>query len=59
MGSNPVVVTIVYHCMLVIRKDMLVLGEGPTNVLDDATMTAEGKYSVNITNFIKKICLIC
>ena len=50
---------IVYHCMLVIKKNMLVLGERPTNVLPDATMMAEGKYSVNITNFIKKICLIC
>ena len=28
-----------------------------TDGLDDTTITAEAKYSVNITNSIKKICL--
>ena len=29
------------------NKDILILGEGPTQELDDATLTAEAKYPVN------------
>ena len=36
-------------------KDILVLGEGPTQGLDDTTITAEAKYSINIKKR-KKIC---
>ena len=38
------------------EKDVLVLGEGPTDRSDDTT-TAESKYSINITKSRKKICL--
>ena len=31
------------------KKDILILGEGPTQGLDDTTLTAEKKYSVNFT----------
>ena len=31
------------------RKDILIFGEGPTQILDDITLTAEGKYPVNFT----------
>ena len=31
------------------RKDILVLGEGPTQGLDDATLTMEAKYLINFT----------
>ena len=31
------------------KKDILVLGEGPTDGLDDTTITTEAKYSINIT----------
>ena len=30
-------------------KNILILGEGPTQVLDDTTLTAEAKYPINFT----------
>ena len=39
------------------KKDIFVLGEGPTNGLNDATATEAAKYSVNSTTFRKFICL--
>ena len=38
-------------------KDILILGEGPTQGLDSTTFTAEAKYSINFTPSNKKICL--
>ena len=35
--------------MLIIKKDILILGEGPKEGLDDTTLTAEAKYPVNFT----------
>ena len=37
------------------KKDILVLGEGPTQGLDGTTLTAEKKYSINFTKGNKKI----
>ena len=31
------------------KKDNLILGEVPTQGLDDTTLTAEAKYSINFT----------
>ena len=31
------------------RKDILILGDGPTQGLDDTTLTAEAIYSINFT----------
>ena len=31
------------------KKDILILGEGPTQGLDGTTLTAEKKYSINFT----------
>ena len=31
------------------NKDILVLGEGPTQELDDTTLTVEAKYPINFT----------
>ena len=39
------------------KKDILILGEGPTQVLDGAMLTAEKKYSINFTEN-NKFCLI-
>ena len=36
------------------KKDILVLGEGPTQGLDDTTLTAEAKYRINFTQSGKK-----
>ena len=30
-------------------KDIVILGEGPTQGLDDTTLTAEAKYPINFT----------
>ena len=35
-------------------KDILILGEGPTQGLDDATLTAEAKYPINFTQSGKR-----
>ena len=38
-------------------KNVLVLGEGITQGLDDTTLTAEKKYSINFTKNNAKLCL--
>ena len=40
---------IVLLCMLIIKKDILFLGERPTKGLDDSTITGESKYNVKFT----------
>ena len=39
------------------KKDISILGEGPTQELDDTTLTAEKKYSLNSTATRKRFCL--
>ena len=39
------------------KKDLLILGEGPTQGLDRTTSTAEKKYSFNFTRSRKSFCL--
>ena len=39
------------------KKDILILGEDPTQGLDDTTLTAEKKDSLNFTMTEKKFCL--
>ena len=36
-------------------KDILILGEGPTQRLDDTTLTAEAKYPINFMQTRKKL----
>ena len=38
-------------------KDILVLGEGPAQVLDETTLTAEAKYPINFTQSRKRFLL--
>ena len=38
-------------------KDILILGEGPTQGLDDTTLTAEAKYPINFTQPNKRFVL--
>ena len=38
-------------------KDVLILGEGPTQGLDDTTLTAEAKYLINFTQSEKRFVL--
>ena len=37
------------------RKDILILGKGPTQRLDDTTLTAETIYSINFKHKIKDL----
>ena len=39
------------------KKDILILDEGPTQELDNTTLIAEKKYSINFTEYNKKFCL--
>ena len=39
------------------KKYILILGETPTQGLDDKTLTAEKKYSINFTESRKKLYL--
>ena len=39
-------------------KDILIIGEGPTQELDDTTLTAEEKYPINFTQSGKRFVLI-
>ena len=39
------------------KKYILILGEGPTQGLDGASLTVEKKYSINFTVTRKKFCL--
>ena len=39
------------------NKDTLILGKGPTQGLDDTTLTADAKYSINFLRSNKKFCL--
>ena len=39
------------------NKDTLILGEGPTQRLDDATLTAEPKYLINFTKSERRFVL--
>ena len=39
------------------EKDILILGEGPTQQLDDTTLTAEAKYPINFTQSGKRFVL--
>ena len=39
------------------KKDILILGKGPTQGLDDTTLIVEKEYSVNFSVQQKKFCL--
>ena len=43
--------------MLIIKRSILILGEGPTQGLDDTTITWEAKSSINFTALKIKDCL--
>ena len=39
------------------NKDILILGEGPTQGLEDTTLTVEAKFPISFTQSEKKICI--
>ena len=42
--------------MLIIEKNVLIFGEGPTKGLDNSTLTAEKEYAINFQQM--KACII-
>ena len=41
------------------EKNILILGWGPTQGLDDTTLTTEAKYPINFTQSGKRFCIKC
>ena len=41
------------------KKDILILGEGPVDDLKNTMLTTEKKYFINFTEQHKKLCLTC
>ena len=39
------------------KKDILILGKGPAQGLDDTTLPAEAQYSINFSRLNRKFCL--
>ena len=39
------------------KKDILIFGKAPTQVLDDTTLTAKAEYSINFSRPQKNFCL--
>ena len=39
------------------KKDILILGKGPTKVLDDTMLIEEAQYSINFSRSIRKLYL--
>ena len=39
------------------KKHILIVGDGPTQGLDDTPLTAEAIYSINFRQLNKKLCL--
>ena len=39
------------------KKDILILGSGPTQGLDDTTLSAETQYSINFLRSNRRFCL--
>ena len=47
-----------YQCILIIKnKDILTLGEGPAQVLDDTKLSSGTKYHINFTQLGKRFVL--
>ena len=49
--------TIAHQGILMTGKNVLILGEEPTDESNDTTITIDAKYSVNNTKSRKKACL--
>ena len=56
MSSSPHIVNM-WGRHINIRKDILILGLGPTQGLGENSLTAEKMYSINFTVTKKKLCL--
>ena len=60
MGTNVVIFRVDMSSFVHIDnkgKVILIFGEGPTQELDDTTLTAEAKYPINFTQLGKRFVL--
>ena len=60
MGKNVIIFEVDMSSSVHIdnkNKDILILGKGPTQGLDDTTLTAEAPYSINFSRPNRKFCL--
>ena len=60
MGKNVIIFEVDMSSSVHIdnkKKDILILGIGPTQGLDDTTLTAEAQYSINFSKSNRKLCL--
>lgn len=44
-------------CMFITKKDILVIGKDPTQGLNEITITAKAKYSINFTIPGRRFCV--
>ena len=59
MGKNVIIFGVDMRLSVHIdkKKDILILGESPTQGLDDSTLTAEAKYPITLTQPRKRFVL--
>ena len=60
MGKNAIIFRIDMSSSVHIdnkTKDILILGKGPAQGLDDTTLTTEAQYSINFSISNRKFCL--
>ena len=53
--SNGAMLIWAHLCMLIIKKDMLILGKGSTQGLVDTTLTAEAEYPFRVNQTKKEV----
>ena len=58
MGKNVIFLELLWaHLCILIEKNVLILGEGPTQGLDDTALTAEAHYLINFSRLNRTFCL--
>ena len=60
MGKSSIFLDLIWgHLYILItkKKDISIFGEGPTQGLDDTSLTVEAKYPINFTQLRKRVVL--
>ena len=60
MGKNVIIYAVDMRPFVYIdnkKKDILILGCGPAQGLDDTTLTAEAQYFISFSRWTRKFCL--
>ena len=60
LGKNVIILELIWahQCLLITKKkkDILILGKGPTQGLDDTKLTVKAQYSINFSKSNRKFC---